>query len=86
MVTVPGDWFGPIPPEHDPRGLVTHFLPATVYFSNKSRCLIAKQLWHSAALMFLHDMAGWTSLAGVSDTWMYIASWQLFRQADLPWV
>ena len=24
MVTVPGDWFGPIPPEHDPRGLVSH--------------------------------------------------------------
>ena len=23
MVTVPGDWFGPIPPEHDPRGLVS---------------------------------------------------------------
>ncbi len=22
MVSVPGDWFGPIPPEHDPRGLV----------------------------------------------------------------
>ena len=26
MVTVPGDWFGPIPPEHDPRGLVRHAL------------------------------------------------------------
>jgi E3 ubiquitin-protein ligase UHRF1 len=22
MVTVPDHWFGPIPPEHDPRGLV----------------------------------------------------------------
>ena len=26
MVTVPGDHFGPIPPEADPRGTVTVFL------------------------------------------------------------
>lgn len=23
MVTIPGDWFGPIPAEHDPRGQAT---------------------------------------------------------------
>ena len=48
MVTVPGDHFGPIPPEHDPRGLVRALLSPTAcadarHCSTRKGCAALRQ-------------------------------------------